>query len=142
MTNIQSAFLYEQLNDIESILANKKQIFENYEILLQSLINEGKIVLFKKEDNTENAHWIFAIRNVGNNKSIEETTEFFKGNNVDIRPFFYPINKHGHLTSIENNDEISLLLNKEIIMIPSSPSITIEEQKIVVDIINRFLLFQ
>jgi perosamine synthetase len=142
MTNIQAAFLYEQLNDIESILANKKQIFENYETLLQDLINEGKIVLFKKEDNTENAYWIFALRIIGNNKSVEETTEFFKDNNVDIRPFFYPINKHGHLTSIENNDEISLLLNKEIIMIPSSPSITIEEQKIVVDIINRFLLFQ
>lgn len=139
MTNIQGAFLYEQLNDIENILANKKQIFENYETLLQDLINEGKIVLFKKEDNTENAHWIFTIRIIGNNKSIEETTEFFKDNNVDIRPFFYPINKHGHLTSIENNDEISLLLNKEIIMIPSSPSITIEEQKIVVNVVNIFI---
>jgi len=139
MTNIQAAFLYEQLNDIESILANKKQIFEKYEKLLEDLINEGKIVLFKKENNTENAHWIFAVRIIGNNKSIEETTEFFKGNNVDIRPFFYPINKHGHLTSIENNDEISLLLNKEIIMIPSSPSITIDEQKQVVDVINMFI---
>jgi perosamine synthetase len=139
MTNIQAAFLYEQLNDIENILANKKQIFENYETLLQDLINEGKIVLFKKENNTENAHWIFAIRIVGNNKSIKETTEFFKGNNVDIRPFFYPINKHGHLTSIENNDEISLLLNKEIIMIPSSPSINIEEQKLVINTLNLFL---
>jgi len=139
MTNIQAAFLYEQLNDIENILANKKQIFENYETLLQDLINEGKIVLFKKEDNTENAHWIFAVRIIGNNKSIEETTEFFKGNNIDIRPFFYPINKHGHLISIKNNDEISLLLNKEIIMIPSSPSITIEEQKIVVNVVNIFI---
>jgi len=138
MTNIQAAFLYEQLNDVENILANKKQIFDNYELLLQPFINEGKIALFKKEDNTENAHWIFAVRIIGNNKSIEETTEFFKSNNVDIRPFFYPINKHGHLISIENNDEISLLLNKEIIMIPSSPTITIEQQKQVVDVINMF----
>jgi perosamine synthetase len=139
MTNIQAAFLYEQLNDIESILANKKQIFENYDLLLQPLINEGKIVLFKKEDNTENAHWIFAIRIIGNNKSIEETREFFKIHNVDIRPFFYPINKHGHLTSIQNNDDTSFLLNKEIIMIPSSPTITIYEQKQVINIINLFL---
>lgn len=139
MTNIQAAFLYEQLNDVENILANKKHIFENYETLLQPLINEGKISLFKKEDNTQNAHWIFAVRIIGNNKSIEETTEFFKSNNIDIRPFFYPINKHGHLTSIENNDEISLLLNKEIIMIPSSPTITIEQQKQVVDVIELFL---
>ena len=139
MTNIQAAFLYDQLNDIDNILSIKKQIFENYESLLQPLISSGKIVLFKKENNTENAHWIFAIRIIGNKKSIEETTDFFKSNNVDIRPFFYPINKHGHLTSIENNDEISLLLNKEIIMIPSSPNITIEEQKQVVDTVDLFL---
>jgi perosamine synthetase len=142
MTNIQAAFLYDQLNDIDNILSNKKQIFENYESLLQPLISCGKIVLFKKEDNTENSHWIFAIRIIGNNKSIEETTEFFKIHNVDIRPFFYPINKHGHLTNIENNDEISILLNKEVIMIPSSPTITIDEQKQVVDTLKIFLHFE
>jgi perosamine synthetase len=139
MTNIQAAFLYDQLNDINNILSNKKQIFENYELLLQALIIEGKIVLFKKEDNTENSHWIFAVRIIGNNKSIEETTEFFKTHNVDIRPFFYPINKHRHLNIIQNNDEISFLLNKEIIMIPSSPTITIDEQKLVVNAIVLFL---
>ncbi len=139
MTNIQSSFLYEQLNYIENILTNKKQIFENYESLLQPLITSGRIELFKKEDNTENANWIFAIRIIGNNKSIEESTEFFKTHNVDIRPFFYPINKHGHLTNIENNDEISILLNKEVIMIPSSPTITIDEQKQVIDNVKLFL---
>jgi len=139
MTNIQAAFLYEQLNDIENILSNKKQIFYNYETLLQSLINEGKITLFKKEQNTENADWIFAVRIIGNNKSIEETADFFKNNSVDIRPFFYPINKHRHLMSIINDDEVAELLNKEVIMIPSSPTITIEEQTYVVEIINLFI---
>jgi perosamine synthetase len=139
MTNVQAAFLYDQLSDIENILANKKKIFENYERLLDPLINKGKITLFKKEHNTENADWIFAVRIIGNNKSIEETNEFFKNNNVDIRPFFYPINKHGHLMSIKNDDEVSELLNKEVIMIPSSPTITSEEQTYVVDIISLFI---
>ena len=139
MTNVQAAFLYEQLDDIDYILANKKQIFENYELLFKPLLNDRKIALFKKEDHTENANWIFAIRIIGNTKSIEETTDFFKAHNVDIRPFFYPINKHGHLTSIQNNDEMSYLLNKEIIMIPSSPIITIDEQQIVVDTVDLFL---
>jgi len=76
MTNIQAAFLYDQFNDLENILANKKQIFYNYEKLLQSLINKGKVSLFKKEQNTENADWIFAVRIIGNSKSIEETTIF------------------------------------------------------------------
>uniref|UniRef100_A0A6C0JKF1 DegT/DnrJ/EryC1/StrS aminotransferase family protein n=1 Tax=viral metagenome TaxID=1070528 RepID=A0A6C0JKF1_9ZZZZ len=140
MTNIEAAFLYDQLNDIDSILYNKKQIFDNYETLLQPLINSGKISIFKKEEKTESANWIFSIRIIKNTKTIEETFEFFKMNNIDIRPFFYPINKHRHLTSIENKDEISELLNKEIIMIPSSPNITIQEQSYVVSIIESFIL--
>jgi perosamine synthetase len=139
MTNVQAAFLYEQLEDLESILENKKSIFNNYEALLQPLIEDGKVSLFKKEENTENSNWIFAVRIIGNTKSIEETTNFFNSNNVDIRPFFYPINRHEHLKSVENNDEISLLLNKEIIMIPSSPTITIEKQKQVVDVVKFFI---
>ena len=139
MTNIQAAFLYDQLNDIDTILSNKKQIFNNYETLLEPLINCGKIAIFKKEENTECANWIFSIHIIGNNKSIEETTDFFKINNVDIRPFFYPIHKHGHLMSIKNDDKISEILNKEIIMIPSSPSITIEEQIYVVSVIKIFI---
>jgi perosamine synthetase len=139
MTNIQAAFLYEQLNDIDNILENKKQIFNLYQQLLTPLIEEGKVSLFKKEENTENAYWIFAIRIIGNKKTIDETTNYFKNNNIDIRPFFYPINKHGHLTSIVNNDSVSEILNKEIIMIPSSPSITIQEQIYVVKKIEEFI---
>jgi perosamine synthetase len=140
MTNIQAAFLYEQLNDIDAILSNKKQIFDTYERLLHPLINSGKISILKKEKHIESAHWIFAVRIIGNTKTIEETTTFFNSKNVDIRPFFYPIQKHGHLISIKNDDEVSELLNKEVIMIPSSPSITIEEQTYVVSVIELFLL--
>jgi len=141
MTNIEAAFLYDQLNNFESILQNKRHIFKNYEYLLNELIIQNKIKLFTNEDNTQSADWIFALQIIDNNKTIEETTMFFKDNNIDIRPFFYPINKHLHLINLENNDTISDILNKEIIMIPSSPIITYEEQKIVVNIIIKFLLF-
>lgn len=141
MTNIEAAFLYDQLNDFDKILHIKKQIFTNYEILLNDLIIQNKIKLFKREDNTQNANWIFALRIVDNNKTIDETITFFRNNNIDIRPFFYPINKHVHLTELENTDDISNVLNTEIIMIPSSPHITYEEQKLVVNIIINFLLF-
>lgn len=141
MTNIESAFLYDQLNDINSILENKRKIFKNYEYLLNELIIQNKIKLVKNEDNTQSADWIFALQIIDNNKTIEETCQFFRDNNIDIRPFFYPINKHLHLINLENNDTISNILNKEIIMIPSSPIITYEEQKIIVNIIIKFLLF-
>jgi len=135
MTNVQAAFLYDQLNDLDAILGRKRQVFDYYEKLFQGNKN---VKLFEKEENTEKADWIFAIRIVGNPKSIEETTDFFRNHNVDIRPFFYPIDKHLHLSSIKNDDEVSVLLNREIIMIPSSPTITNEEQQIVANVVYEF----
>ena len=139
MTNVQAAFLYDQLNDIDNILDNKRKIFENYEKLLESLINEGFIKLFKKEDNTKNADWIFSLRFINNKKSKKEVFNFFNENNIDTRPFFFPINNHKHLEDIKFDDNISYILNNEIIMIPSSPTITYETQEYIVKYITNFL---
>jgi len=141
MTNIEGGFLYDQLNDIENILENKYKIFQNYDNLFEELVKLEKIKLMNIEDNTKNSPWIFSLRIIGNTRSIEETTQFFRENNIDIRPFFYPINAHEHLKTIENNDEVSYLLNNEIIMIPSSPNITYEEQKQVVDVVYKFIRY-
>jgi perosamine synthetase len=139
MTNIEAGFLYEQLNDIPNILKNKYKIFNNYDTLLNNLVNTGKICLIEHEENTLNSPWIYALRIKNNNNTIENTTTFFKNNNVDIRPFFYPIDCHEHLKTIQNTDEISHTLNKDIIMIPSSPNITINEQQYVVNQIQKFI---
>ena len=139
MTNIEAGFLYDQLNDIENILENKYKIFQNYDHLFKDLVKSGKIDLIKHEENTTHSPWIYALRIKDNAKTIEETSEFFKSNNIDIRPFFYPINAHEHLKMVENNDDVSYVLNKEIIMIPSSQNITYEEQKLVVDVIYKFI---
>ena len=141
MTNVQAAFLYDQLNNIENILSNKKNIFDNYEKLLEPLIKNNKVKLFKNEDNTENSHWIFSLRIVNNPLSIEDTYEFFKNKGIDTRPFFYPINAHGHLKNIKFDDDVSYKLNSEILMIPSSPDITNKEQEYIVDSINQFVFY-
>ena len=137
MTNVQAAFLFDQLNDLDNILLKKQLVFDNY----KKLLFNSKIKLFKEEYGTNSACWIFSIRLLNNKFSIDETYKFFNERNIDIRPFFYPINKHKHLSNIEFDDENSDLLNKEIIMIPSSPDITIEEQEIVVNVINQFIFF-
>ena len=133
MTNIQAAFLYDQLNNFNVIISNKKLVFDNYKKMFEPLIKINKVALFQLEQNTESANWIFAVRIIGNKLSIEQLNTFFNRNGVEIRPFFYPINSHTHLSDIQFNDPNSSILNKEIIMIPSSPGITIEEQQQVVD---------
>jgi perosamine synthetase len=140
MTNIQAAFLFDQLNDFDGIIKNKKQIFENYKQLLDPLLKSNLVQIFLEEDNTECANWIFAIRLINNIKNNSETMEYFKKMNIDIRPFFYPINKHDHLKDISFEDENSFILNKEVIMIPSSPSLTFETQQYIVSVIKDFFL--
>ena len=138
MTNIQAAFLYDQLNDFEAIIKNKKQIFDNYKQLLDPLIKSNLVRIFNEETNTDCANWIFGLRLINNNKNITETMEYFKKMNIDIRPFFYPINSHEHLKEILFEDDNSFILNREVIMIPSSPTITFETQQYIVKIINLF----
>jgi perosamine synthetase len=141
MNNISAALLYDQLLDINNIIDIKKKIFNNYTNLLYPLIKDNKIKLFKKEYNIESALWIFSLRVLNNNISIENTVLWFKNNNIDIRPFFYPINRHNHLNMIKYTDDNSNILNNEIIMIPSSPNISLFEQNKVIDVLYEYILF-
>jgi len=139
MTNIQAGFLYDQLLDYKNIVNMKRMIFLQYERLLESLIKSNKVTLMKFEDDTINACWIFSLRIISNPYSINETNDFFLDENVEIRPFFYPINCHGHLSDIQYEDSISKTLNKEIIMIPSYPTISFDDQQKVVAAISKFV---
>ena len=143
MTNIQAAFLFDQLNDIENILKRKQIVFDRYLHLFQKLHKDGKITFQKIRDNTNRANWMFALRILNNKKSIEETYDFFNENGIEIRPFFYSFNKHYHLKELETHKIFNYtdcdILNKEIIMIPSSPMITEENQVKVVKCIENFI---
>lgn len=132
MTNVQAAFLYEQLNDISYILQLKEQIFQNYTKLLENEIKNKYICLQTNHPNCERANWMFAIRLINNNKDIQTIYDYFIENRIETRPFFYPYDSHAHLKQIENkadDNSISKMLNNDIIMIPSYPELTFKEQE-------------
>ena len=143
MTNVQAAFLYDQLSDLDAIIAQKTRVFETYGALLNEhdLIRSGRVRLYEKEAGTQSTHWIFALRIVGN---PDETAAFFDANGIDIRPFFYPIHAHAHLAGLtcDNGDKdlVSVLLNQEIVMLPSSPDMTLDEQRRVIETVHKFVM--
>lgn len=141
MTNVESAFLFDQFSDISHILSLKENVFSNYVKELKNLISLNKVSIQLLEDGCERANWMFPVRIVNNDKNIDEISEFFNKYGIEIRPFFYPYYKHDHLKDIfhKENNEIPELLNKEIIMLPSFPSLTLEEQKYIVSILTLFL---
>ena len=142
MTNIEAAFLYEQLNDIVCILSLKQAVFNNYKKLLETEITENKITLQLVNENCENANWMFAIRLINNTKSIDDTDAYFIENGVEIRPFFYPYYRHTHLVTLSCNDTnrmTSEVLNNTIIMVPSYPELRYEEQEYIAMTIRKFV---
>lgn len=140
MTNIQSAFLYDQLCDIDTILQMKENVFKNYEKLLEPLILSGKVRLQASSTETKRANWMFALRIVDNKKNIDDVYNHFLNKGVETRPFFYPINCHKHLENVKVYEvNKPVMLNSEIIMIPSYPELKYEDQVYIVKVINEFI---
>ena len=137
MTNIQAGLLYDQLNDIDHILNLKKQIFTNYDKLLEKEISENKIIKLKNEANTEQSHWMYCIIIKGIN--YDEIEKYMNSKNIQIRPFFYDIRKHEHLKDIKvNYNECEN--SKCGIMLPSYPELKYDEQEYICNIlINVYL---
>ena len=142
MTNVQAAFLYEQLNDIKCILDLKKEIFDNYTKLLHNEIINNKIYIQTVDSNCERANWMFAVYLTNNCIHIDQINQYFIDNGIEIRPFFYPYDSHNHLKTIMNrtNDyTISNELNTHIILLPSYPELTLQQQEYIVSKI-KFLV--
>lgn len=137
MTNIEAAFLYDQLLDLQSIIAQKQEVFQRYRERFSQL---QSIKLFSIEHGTTPANWMFAIRIPNNPITITNTVEFFKQNNVDIRPFFYPMHRHQHLADAPT-DPIAETLNRDIIMLPSSPTLKQKQQYHIVNTTIKFMLY-
>lgn len=119
MTNLQAALLYDQLNDLSTILRLKNDVFNRYALNLAGVKN---VTTFVAEEGTTPGNWMVAYRFLGNS-SFENTKAFFDNYGIDIRPFFYPIHSHKHLIGVktQTDDFVPELLQREIIMFPSSP---------------------
>lgn len=126
MTNIQAALLYDQLTVVDSIREDKHTVFNNYKNLLKDYV-----VLPKSEEDTIESEWMFVC---GIDTDYKRLETFMKENGVDIRPFFYDIKKHAHLSHIVCSD---MILSVSFFMLPSFPDIKKEEiEKICSCLIN------
>ena len=83
---------------------------------------------------------MFALRIVNNKISIDDVYNYFLKKGIETRPFFYPINCHKHLKHVKVSEvDKPQMLNSEIIMIPSYPQLTYDEQVYIVKVINEFI---
>ena len=136
MTNVQAAFLYDQLNDIKNILDLKNKIFNNYDILLKDFIKDGTIVKSISENNTLPANWMYYI--IIPNKNFKDIEIFLDEKMIQVRPLFYDIRKHKHLEDINvNYKELDIINNG--VMLPSFPELKFQEQEYIINCLKEFI---
>lgn len=139
MTNVAAGFLYDQLNDINHILEKKKQIFTNYKKLIQSNNNNkfnNKIINIKNEENTNCSKWMFCM--IIKDLNYSHFEKFMNNKNISIRPLFYDLRKHKHLTNLKYKyDEIKIFNNG--FMLPSYPQLTYEQQNFIINTISNYI---
>jgi perosamine synthetase len=138
MTNVQAAFLYDQMNDINTILDRKKCVFDYYKDKLSEFY--PNIYFLKSEPNTQHSNWMMVI--FVKNAIYDEVETFLIEKNIQVRPLFYSISKHPYLSDIDFPDK-DVGLNKDCgMMLPSYPELQREQQDYIVSSIREFLVLR
>lgn len=138
MTNVQAAILYGQLDAAEKIMELKRRCFALYKELLADI---EEVEFQASEKNTTHSDWMLGIK-INGNKNFDELEKFFNSNYVDVRPMFYPINRHKHLKDIRcfGGTAVAEKLNKECVVLPSYPELKDHEIAHVVNTLKQYLV--
>jgi len=136
MTNIQAAFLYEQLQDIDHILYKKQTLFDIYDTLLKELIDNNQIIKTSVEKDTVKALWMYNI--IIPNIDYKHFEKYMESKNIQVRPFFYDIRKHDHLKDINISFEENIS-SKFGVMLPSYPELSTDEQVYIINCVKEYI---
>lgn len=137
MTNIQAALLYDQLNDIDNILELKQKVYDNYKLLYKNLPEKYKKIfsLLNEEKDTEHSKWIFSLLTY--DFDYDNFEKYMNEKNIQIRPLFYDIHSHLHLSKIKNDFD---KININGFMLPSYPELTNIQQEYIFNCLSEYCI--
>ena len=137
LSNIQAALGLAQLEQLEKIVREKKLIHQNYKNAFDNL---EKCKLISDPPWGESSHWLNAILiKKSNSKNIEKLMKILTSFKIRANYFWKPL----HLQKPYKN-HIQAKLNslndiqERILILPSSPKLSIKDQSKVIDIIKSF----
>jgi len=134
MTNVQAAILYGQLQILPEIIRLKGKIFESYR---ERLPNIKGVSVQEIPSGTEHANWMMGVRLRGN-FNFKYAHQYFLERGVEIRPMFYPITYHKHLSHVQCDIKNAEMLSKQCLMVPSFPELTSGEITKVIETVSSF----
>jgi len=122
MTNLQAALLYDQLRDIDRILATKRTVRDRYREFLGDAVRTSGL-------------WMTMIQ-IPNRGTYGEFATHMTAHGVDTRPMFYPFQTHAHLQGLAPSSQC--LDHSNLAMIPSSPGLTRYDQGYIATAVRQF----
>ena len=135
MTNICAAMGYGQLSRAKLILKKKKSIFKIYKKNLQKL----PLFLHEEQKGTTHSYWLVSVR-LKNFKIRDKLRKYLDTFRIETRPTFYPIHTMPMYfkKNYKNKFPNAVLLGRSGINLPSSPTLTIKQIKIICNAIIKF----
>jgi perosamine synthetase len=135
MSNVQAAIGYAQMERMDELVAKKREIFKWYSENLQGI----SCKLNPEQEGTINSYW---LPTVVFDKSVKfNRAAFFdlcKQNNIDSRPFFFPLTSLPMFADKKEN-VIAYDLFERAINLPSYHDIKRKEVDFVCDILKNFI---
>ncbi len=137
MSNIQAALGLAQLEQLEQIIDEKKMIHNNYK---QSLNNYNQFKLIRNPSWGESSHWLNAILiNKDTPKKIENLIQKLRDFKIRSNYFWKPLHlQKPYKKSLKSNLYELNDIQERVLVLPSSPTLKIEEQEKIIDILNQF----
>jgi dTDP-4-amino-4,6-dideoxygalactose transaminase/RimJ/RimL family protein N-acetyltransferase len=125
MSNLQAALGLGQIERAEEIVAQKRTIYHWY---YERLNDIDDIQLNFEKPNTRNIFWMTSMV-LGKSHTIgrDDFIKKLKENNIDSRPFFYPISSFPMFKGVKVNNSVSYDIPYRSINLPSGHERTEEE---------------
>jgi perosamine synthetase len=132
MSNLQAAMGVAQLERIEELVAKKRLVFDWY----KSLLSDMPCTLNPEQIHTKNSYWMpTVVFKKELNFDREAFFAYCKTQNIDSRPFFFPLSSLPMFEEKREN-KISYDIYERAINLPSFHDITFEEVESVVNVIK------
>ena len=137
ISNLQAAMGVAQMERIEELVAKKRQIFNWYNNLLKGV----PCKMNPEHSYTKNSYWLPTVifdKSLNFNRSA--FFAFMKENNIDSRPFFYPLSS---LPMFETNIEnvVSYEIYERGINLPSFHDVSELQIKRIAGLVIKYLAF-
>jgi perosamine synthetase len=134
MTNIAAAIGVAQLEQIEHFISAKRKVADWY----KEHLNLEKVDYHHEYKEMYHSYWMFSIL-VPDASKRENVREHLKSNGIETRPLFYPVHTMPMYATRYQKLAVAEDLGWRGINLPSYPTLSEEDIKLITNSINTFL---